>query len=221
MLLLGPSGCKRTAPHRPGPWWRPGSSYSYWPCLSVVLLQLGSVLMSIAHVSTEAHVNHMPNHVLKYKGHTELPLPLNGLGRATHSSLKSWPYPLKGAGMAEPMISSWESWPLPHHKHRRIGSVTHLKGVIPASQTDPLRTWSWHTPTSTSPMTCWSVWRDQSWTITTGSSCTTAGYRRGMLVGSSIVYVLDIRGLEPDQQCIIQWTLAKKTVWTNGLLHDT
>lgn len=55
----------------------------------VVLLQLGSVLMSIAHVSTEAHVNHMLNHVLKYKGRTELPLPLNGLGRATYSSLKS------------------------------------------------------------------------------------------------------------------------------------
>lgn len=42
----------------------------------VVLLQLGSVLMSIAHVSAGAHVNH----VLMYKGRTELPLPLNGLG---------------------------------------------------------------------------------------------------------------------------------------------
>lgn len=183
----------------------------------VVLLQLGFVLMSIAHVSAGAHVNH----VLMYKGRTELPLPLNGLGRTTHSSLKSWPYPLRALGWQTLWPQHGRAGPLPHHGHRRTGSAPHLKGVIPASQTDGLRTWSWHTPTSTSPMTCWSVWRDQSWgTIATGSSCTTAGYRRGMLVGSSIVYVLDIRGLEPDQQCIIQWTLAKKTVWTNGLLHD-
>lgn len=42
---------------------------------SVVLTQLGSVLMSIAHVTTGAYVNYVLNRVLKYKGHAEL-LPL-------------------------------------------------------------------------------------------------------------------------------------------------
>lgn len=53
---------------------------------SVVLLHLGSVLMSIACVTTGIHGNHMLNHVLnhvsKYEGQGELALSLTGPGRA-------------------------------------------------------------------------------------------------------------------------------------------
>lgn len=64
---------------------------------SVVPLQLGSVLMSVPCVTTEAHASHMRNymmdHLLKYKGLAELAPPITlpgivdlddpGLGRLT------------------------------------------------------------------------------------------------------------------------------------------
>lgn len=45
----------------------------------------GSVLMSIAYVTTRAHENHVFNHVLKYKGLVEQAPPLTDLGKVTHS----------------------------------------------------------------------------------------------------------------------------------------
>lgn len=52
---------------------------------SVVLPQLGSVLIFIAQVNTRTHVNLVLNNELKYKGITEQFLPLVGPGRAIPS----------------------------------------------------------------------------------------------------------------------------------------
>lgn len=42
---------------------------------TVILRQLGSVLMSVGPVSTGAHVNHLLNYMLKYEGHAGWSLP--------------------------------------------------------------------------------------------------------------------------------------------------
>lgn len=49
---------------------------------SMVLPHLGSVLMSLAHVTTGAQANHVLDHVLKYKDFTRLALALTDPGRA-------------------------------------------------------------------------------------------------------------------------------------------
>ena len=79
-----------------------------------LLAMSGFVLMSIAHVTSEAHLNHVLNHVLKYKGHTELAPPLTGLGRSG-PALSLTP-PLKGALTSElgkvgptPHLRGWGS----------------------------------------------------------------------------------------------------------------
>lgn len=48
------------------------------------LMQLVSVLMSFAHVTTGDHVIQVFNHELKKEGLTELALPLTDMGRVTH-----------------------------------------------------------------------------------------------------------------------------------------
>ena len=86
---------------------------------SRVLLQLGSVLMSNACVSTGTHtndvlnqlLNYVLNHVLKYKAHAEPVLPLTGLGRAAPLTMEltlcqpwdSGPYDLSMGELAPPL----------------------------------------------------------------------------------------------------------------------
>lgn len=50
---------------------------------SMVLMQLGSVLLSVVYVTKRGHGNHVMNHVLKYQHHAELPTPITGLRKVT------------------------------------------------------------------------------------------------------------------------------------------
>lgn len=71
-LILGPQVAPLQCTH-----------YSYWSpreyCHTVSKYDPLSVLMSVAHVATEAHVNqvlnHVLDHVLRCKGHAELTPP--------------------------------------------------------------------------------------------------------------------------------------------------
>lgn len=90
-------------------------------CGSMFLLQLRFMLMSLSHVTIGAFENHLMNyvldHVLSYKGHAELFLPLTGSGRASLSPL-------------------WRVDPAPCHPcanrpqcpwHRRAGTAAYRK----------------------------------------------------------------------------------------------
>lgn len=60
----------------------------------MILMQLVSVLMSIAHVTTGDHVIQVFNHESKYKGLTELALPHTDMGRVTpHTHQSADPIP--------------------------------------------------------------------------------------------------------------------------------
>lgn len=50
---------------------------------SLVLMQLGSVLLSVVHVTKRGHENHVMNHVLKYQCRAEWAAPITGLRRVT------------------------------------------------------------------------------------------------------------------------------------------
>lgn len=79
---------------------------------SVVLLLLGSVFMSVAHVITGAHashvLNHLLNHVLKYKGSAELTLPFT-VPRKTSFFTREMTPSLTGPGTVDPMTPAQEN----------------------------------------------------------------------------------------------------------------
>lgn len=117
----------------------------------------------------------------------------------------------------------WESWL--HTSPEKNGP----RGLYWQTHLTPRhtsRTWSWHIPPSTQPMTCWSVWRSWSWgTIAIGPIgllwlLAKAGHQR-MLVRVHYWSCPKARSLEPDQQLITQRTFASKAAWTKSILHDS
>lgn len=93
---------------------------------SVVLLLLGSVFMSAAHVTTGAHashvLNHLLNHVLRYKGSAELTLPLT-VPRKTSSLTREMTPSFAGSGIMDLMTPAQKNQrnpPYPCH----LGKLT-------------------------------------------------------------------------------------------------
>lgn len=109
---------------------------------SMVLMQLGSGLMSITHVTTGAFVNHVLNPVLKYECHPELVPNFTGLGRAgPHSQRAEEPTlpllaPFLIGELTLPHSSTpalENSGPTPHHGSGRAGSARSPKVGGPSS----------------------------------------------------------------------------------------
>lgn len=76
----------------------------------MILMQLVSVLMSFAHVTTGDHVIQVFNHELKYKGLTDLALPLTDMGRVTPLTRVLTPS-LANPGIMDQMILAEENCP--------------------------------------------------------------------------------------------------------------
>lgn len=97
--------------------------------------------MSVAYVTTGAHMNHVLNHVLKYEGHIELVAHLTGPERAT--------YPLTRELTLNPTGPTFhrraalphtlgKCGPTPHHGNERAGSTLHPRGMNSVVNTDQL-----------------------------------------------------------------------------------
>lgn len=106
---------------------------------SMVLMQLGSVLMSITRVTTGVCVNHELNPVLKYECHSELVLTFTGLGRAGPHSRRANPAPVgpiphrRAVPSHSPNPALENAGPTPHHGRGRAGSAPSPKAGGPSS----------------------------------------------------------------------------------------
>jgi hypothetical protein len=123
-----------------------------------------------------------------------------------------------------------ESWPWWHVPGRAdptpcLGSMRKLAGW-PIQLPHRLRSRLWvdPTPTSTSSMNCWRVWRGWLYRSKPAGSPwhrATTGYQRGVWWESSIDGITEARSLEPDQQSIAMSISKQRRVDKKHILWDT
>lgn len=99
----------------------------------MILMQLVSVLVSFAHVTTGDHVIQVFNRELKYKGLTNLALPLTDMGRVIPLTRVLTPS-LANPGIMDQMILAEENCPW-----RRTVPALHRREVVSVAGTDQLR----------------------------------------------------------------------------------